>query len=123
MVCGVCEGAEQEVKKVDGVAVVLKHHEERRTTDFIFFLVLILTWVAMTALGAAAGKNGDPNALISPYNDAVRSAIVIVVCVFLPRAYWVDVQMSSNLSHISYPTRVHIYIHVHDTTGTNLWTY
>lgn len=70
MVCGVCEGAEEEVKKVDGVAVVLKQHEERRTTDFIFFLVLICTWVAMTALGAAAGKNGDPNALISPYNDA-----------------------------------------------------
>lgn len=68
MVCGVCE-TDHEVKKVDGVAVVLKDHDERRTTDFIFLLVLIATWVAMTALGAAAGKTGDPNALISPYND------------------------------------------------------
>jgi hypothetical protein len=70
MVCGVCE-TDTEVKKIDGVAVVLKSHEERRTTDFIFFLILIATWVAMTALGAAAGKTGDPNALISPYDDKV----------------------------------------------------
>ena len=72
MTCGVCEGAEAEVKKVDGVSVVLKQHEERRTTDVIFLLILLCTWVAMTVLGADAGKTGDPNALISPYNDKVR---------------------------------------------------
>lgn len=68
MVCGVCSD-EEEVKKVDGVAVVLKDYEERRTTDSLYLLILIATWVAMTILGIIASKDGDINRLIAPYNN------------------------------------------------------
>ena len=70
MVCGVCE-AEEEVKKVDGVAVVLKDYDERRTTDSLYLLILMATWVAMTILGSIASADGDINKLIAPYDSSV----------------------------------------------------
>ena len=80
MVCGVCSD-EEEVKKVDGVAVVLKDYEERRTTDSLYLLILIATWVAMTILGIIASKDGDINRLIAPYNNQVSLRfIATIVC-------------------------------------------
>jgi hypothetical protein len=71
MVCG-CEEMAEQPKKVNGVAIVLKSYEERRTTDSIFFLILLATWFSMTILGAIAVKNGDIDRLIAPYNSDVR---------------------------------------------------
>jgi choline transporter-like protein 2/4/5 len=68
MVCGVCESNE-EPKKVDGVAVVLKDYEERRTTDSLFLLVLIALWVAMTIVGAMGLKGASIQSLIRPYDS------------------------------------------------------
>ena len=83
MVCGVCEDSE-EVKKVDGVAIVLKDYEERRTTDVLYLLILIATWVAMTILGAISIQNGDINRLINPYNNEVRiQNLVYFTCALL----------------------------------------
>ena len=79
MVCGVCSD-EEEVKKVDGVAVVLKDYEERRTTDSLYLLILIATWVAMTILGIIASKDGDINRLIAPYNNQVSIHFIAIVC-------------------------------------------
>ena len=93
MVCGVCEDTQHEVKKIDGVAVVLKQHDERRTTDVLFLLLLLCAWVAMTSVGIVAAKTGNPDALISPYDANVRSACCfcnfcfyccVSVCVSLP---------------------------------------
>ncbi len=72
MVCGVCE-ADASVKKVDGVSVVLKDYNERRSTDVIFFILLIGTWIAMTVLGIDSGKRGNPAELTSPYDDSVSA--------------------------------------------------
>lgn len=79
MVCGICEGSAPEVKKVDGVAVVLKDYSERRTTDSIYFLVLLAAWACMTIVGIVAGKNGDPNLLIAPYSDNVSVHCLIIL--------------------------------------------
>ena len=78
MVCGVCSD-EEEVKKVDGVAVVLKDYEERRTTDSLYLLILIATWVAMTILGIIASKDGDINRLIAPYNNQVSIHFIATI--------------------------------------------
>lgn len=68
MVCGVCD-SQSEAKTVNGVRVVLKDYNERRTTDGLFLIILIAAWVAMTIIGITSGKNGDPKLLIAPYSD------------------------------------------------------
>ena len=76
MVCG-CEEMDEKPKEVNGVAIALKGYEERRTTDSLYFLVLVATWVAMTILGAVAIKNGDIDRLIAPYNSDVRITLTL----------------------------------------------
>jgi len=68
MVCGYCEGDSEEVKKVDGVAIVLKDYEERHGTDRLYILILVAVWVAITILGAVGAKDGNIDMLLRPYN-------------------------------------------------------
>jgi hypothetical protein len=73
MVCGYCEGPEEEVKKIDGVAVVLKDYEERHGTDRLYILLLVATWVIITILGALGKKDGNVDMLLNPYNTDGKS--------------------------------------------------
>lgn len=45
----------------------------RRCTDVLFMLALVMTWVAMTYLGADGIENGDPHLLVNgiDYNGRI----------------------------------------------------
>lgn len=103
MVCGVCDDSE-EVKKVDGVAIVLKDYEERRTTDVLYLLILIATWVAMTILGAISIQNGDINRLINPYNNEGQFCGVTEAVEDKPYMYYVSLKTGMGNCVKSCPT-------------------
>jgi hypothetical protein len=84
MVCGVCD-SQSEAKTVNGVHVVLKDYNERRTTDGLFMIILIAAWVAMTIIGITSGKNGDPKLLIAPYGDDVSKNLFAPILILTRR--------------------------------------
>jgi len=67
MVCG-C-GTEEEYDEKDGVKVALKQYEDRRTTDVLFLIGIIVMWVVMTIVGAISFAEGNPNRLIGPISS------------------------------------------------------
>jgi len=54
--------------KIESVAF---NTDDRHCTDFIFFILLLGMWAAMTVLGVIALKTGDPYRLIGPINENV----------------------------------------------------
>lgn len=72
MVCG-C-GTEEEYDEKDGVKVALKQYEDRRTTDVLFLIGIIVMWVVMTIVGAISFAEGNPNRLIGPISSEVSES-------------------------------------------------
>jgi len=46
--------------------------EDRRSTDCLFFILIVGMWVAMTVVGAQAIKHGNPYRLLNGVNDQGR---------------------------------------------------
>ena len=46
--------------------------EKRHTTDILFLILLIGTWVAMTVVGVQATMTGNPYSLVYPHDDSGR---------------------------------------------------
>lgn len=45
---------------------------ERRCTDVLFMIILVIAWLAMTYLGVDAMRNGDPDVLVNGIDYAGR---------------------------------------------------